>query len=424
MSLYSEASIIIPPEPSVKAGGLSAIDVQNRGLSEFTVTRALDTATRINEEGLIELVAANVPRIDFLDGINNASLLVEPTRTNRITNSQTFITTWSGANRTLTQNFGISPDGTTNSVKYTKNTGPNTVATITQSSVFNTTGNHAFSIFIRNINSPTLILRADSSGNTANLNFNTTTNTITESGANLISSSSKVENYGNGWYRISGVANVTSTSWIFDVGTFQDGIGSEFEVWGAQVEVGNYVTSYIPTSGSTVTRNRDEISLSNVSQLLGQIEGALFIDYSLFDVTNSPSTFFTLTDTNGPDYVLFGPNTSDKNRGLVVNDSTINVNITGTIIFDSNIYYRSLFNYKSGDSSIYMDGVVDKTDTSTFTPLSTVNKLNFDQGLNIIYGRIKSLLVYKTALDTEASEALTSYFTFEEIVSNKNYEIL
>jgi len=57
------------------------------------------TATRVNKQGLIESVAANVPRIDYTDG--SAKLLLEPSRTNNLkfdlriknTNAQTFLGT-------------------------------------------------------------------------------------------------------------------------------------------------------------------------------------------------------------------------------------------------------------------------------------------------------------------------------------------
>jgi len=54
-----------------------------------------------------------------------------------------------------------------------------------------------------------------------------------------------------------------------------------FYIYGAQLEAGSYPTSYIPTIASTVTRNADVISKTGISSLIGQTEGAVFVDVNL-----------------------------------------------------------------------------------------------------------------------------------------------
>jgi hypothetical protein len=55
--------------------------------ADFDFTRG-STATRVNEAGLIESVAANLPRINYENGIGH--LLLEPQRTNLLTYSEDF----------------------------------------------------------------------------------------------------------------------------------------------------------------------------------------------------------------------------------------------------------------------------------------------------------------------------------------------
>jgi hypothetical protein len=81
MNLYNDASIIITPN-GFKAGKLYAV----KG-ADLDVTRAT-SATRVNANGIIETVGANVPRIDYTGG-GCPSILVEPQRTNSILNSAT-----------------------------------------------------------------------------------------------------------------------------------------------------------------------------------------------------------------------------------------------------------------------------------------------------------------------------------------------
>jgi hypothetical protein len=75
----------------------------------MTVVRAT-TATRVNSAGLIESVANNVPRLDYLNGIC-PSLLVEPQRTNVLTYSEQFATSWINNGATIISNDITAPDG-------------------------------------------------------------------------------------------------------------------------------------------------------------------------------------------------------------------------------------------------------------------------------------------------------------------------
>ena len=81
MSLYDDASIILTPN-AYKAGKLYSLKPTD-GTADFDVVRAT-TATRVNEDGLLESVGVNVPRLDYSGG-GCPSILVEPQSTNLIT---------------------------------------------------------------------------------------------------------------------------------------------------------------------------------------------------------------------------------------------------------------------------------------------------------------------------------------------------
>lgn len=87
MSILTQASLVLTPN-AVKASKLYSI-IPSNGNGDMTVVRAT-TATRVNSLGLIESVAANVPRLNF-DG-SCPSVLVEPQRTNRLLNSDVVVT--------------------------------------------------------------------------------------------------------------------------------------------------------------------------------------------------------------------------------------------------------------------------------------------------------------------------------------------
>jgi len=89
----------------------------------ITFTRT-SSATRVNSDGLIEVVPANSPRFDF-DPVTGEclGLLIEEQRTNLWNNSNDF-TVWtkqtSGAGSVgiAVTNATLSPDGTSNSYRY------------------------------------------------------------------------------------------------------------------------------------------------------------------------------------------------------------------------------------------------------------------------------------------------------------------
>ena len=70
MSLLEQASLVVTPN-GYKAGTLFSV-VPNAPIGDLTVVRAT-TATRVNSDGLIELVSSNVPRLNYplIDGVVN-----------------------------------------------------------------------------------------------------------------------------------------------------------------------------------------------------------------------------------------------------------------------------------------------------------------------------------------------------------------
>jgi hypothetical protein len=97
-------------------------------------------------------------------------------------------------------------------------------------------------------------------------------------------------NYGNGWYKVFISVNAISTSsnriapQVIPAGNSVRGVSwtpdgtSGLYLWGAQVEVGSYATSYIPTTSAAVTRNADAISKTGISSLINSTEGVLFVE--------------------------------------------------------------------------------------------------------------------------------------------------
>jgi hypothetical protein len=113
-----------------------------------TVARLLDTATRVNSSGLIEIVNANLPRFDY-DPVTLAAkgLLIEESRANKLLQSN-FAASWSSTGSpTVTLNAAVSPDGTTNATQITSS--PGGVFRAVFQDVATTAAAHTFSIYLK-----------------------------------------------------------------------------------------------------------------------------------------------------------------------------------------------------------------------------------------------------------------------------------
>jgi hypothetical protein len=97
-----------------------------------------------------------------------------------------------------------------------------------------------------------------------------------------------IENYGNGWYRVS--ARITtgaspSGSPVQYLMALPAALSAGQGMLTAlpQLEVGSVATSYIPTTTAAVTRNADVINLSGaVSGCVGQTEGTIYCEFAFF----------------------------------------------------------------------------------------------------------------------------------------------
>ena len=115
-----------------KAGKLYSV-LPESGVGDFTFARASE-ATRVNEDGLIETMGNNIPRLDYTDG-GCPNFLLEPQRTNLLPYSNDFSNSaWSkfasgtGSTPIVTSNYAISPDGTLNASRLQLDKGTGTGA--------------------------------------------------------------------------------------------------------------------------------------------------------------------------------------------------------------------------------------------------------------------------------------------------------
>lgn len=205
----------------------------------FDFTRA-SSGTVVNQSGLIETVGSGIPRIDFL-GNTKGALLLEPSRSNAITNSETFgstgwsfVTAGTAITPIVTDDYAISPDGTQNAQRVQFNLGGGTTVTdrtlIRQN--IGSQNDWFLSVYMKSTN-----------GAEQKILWHTNS----DSNETIITGE---------WQRFTFSRNGVTNSWagLGLRGSVSSVDTADILVYGFQAEQGSYATSYIPTSGSAVTR--------------------------------------------------------------------------------------------------------------------------------------------------------------------------
>ena len=223
----------------------------------ITFTRA-STGTYLDSDGLLKSAATNTPRVEYDYQGNRLGLLVEEARTNDVTYSEDFTTSWGLTNATIISGAAVAPDGLNTAFKLVPNVGLHSYSSIGKAIGSVTSSAYTITIFAKAAGK-TFCALLDAQGNKL-VYFNLASGTV-ETVHPLTNSS--IQNVGNGWYRLSVTSTVTFRNCfirVTDSGSSSsvtgDGISGIY-IWGAQVEAGSFPTSYIPTVLSTVTRAAD-----------------------------------------------------------------------------------------------------------------------------------------------------------------------
>jgi hypothetical protein len=236
--------------------------------------------------------------------------------------------------------------------------------------------------------------------------FNLNTGAIS---SNPSSYSATITDYGNGWYRCS-VYFATNVSYFFISpsvnGTsfnFSGQSGNGIYIYGAQAEVGSYVSSYIPTLGSSVTRLADAASKTGISSLIGATEGTLYLD---IDLGNAPisNSYIMLRNAGVTDYISLRF-LGGTLRFEVVDDSVLQVAIDRATITTGRV--KIALAYSLNDFVMYANGTQIGTDTSGTVPTCDILDLNFNAPTENAFA-INTAATYTTRLSNAELASLTS----------------
>ena len=343
----------------------------------------------------------DIPRIEYNTDDTVKGLLIEEQRTNVVTYSEDTSTWTEDGTATITNSTQIAPDGTASATLVDigstgTNLGPNRISRF--SSDLSASTKVTVSVFLKKPDSDAasyVNVRLFCAGTTATdsyVDYDTSdfTSVNSSGGVDTVHAS---EDYGNGWFRVSFTttldASATGSNNI-RVGGVVSGshpaTGTDFIMWGAQVETGSFPTSYIPTTGSTATRSADIASIPvtdfgynqkagsvvvdvdyyntgsiNASVLIGNQNDRYFLYYSggwKYQVKDGGSTVAQLSGSAGSlndviaiawkenDFIIQDGSGSDTDTsGTLPSTANLDLYLTGTFGFASSGHIKSIQYY-------------------------------------------------------------------------------
>jgi len=396
-----------------------ALDFTTASLdSRVTFTRSGSTATTTNSSGVIVGVNADLPRFNFNPTtLACQGLLIEEQRTNNTLGSAAFndAAYWSPIAASIGATPITSPDNTSTGFKLVESA-TTAIHFIVPTTLWATTIGQLItrSVYVKAGERFRFEIQADSTsyGSAQRAQFNLQTVTASIS---LGTGTASITNAGNGWYRC--VFNAPAATAIA-VGTGQfrllndagvpsyagDGTSGLY-LWGAQREDGAFVTSYIPTVASTVTRNADVATMTgaNFSDWYNASEGAAVIQALPSTISNTRPAI-QLDDNTANESIALRGVAADPQLFVVDGGSTQATLDAGTIT--ANTVYKLGGAWKASSFATAINGAAAVTSASGTLPTVTQARLGSD-GTNYFNGHLQNLRYWPQRLTNAEVQAFS-----------------
>ena len=226
-----------------------------------------------------------------------------------------------------------------------------------------------------------------------------------------------IEPYGNGWYRckaaltLSASGSTTNFVWGSSILATTNGIRNVYHgdgtsgiyLWGAQVETGSFPTSYIPTSGSTVTRSPDVASLAVSEFGYNQDQFSVVVESDFFGRDTAVNTLFYIGESSNERLLMYYNSQNINYQVKSSGSNQVQKQISGYVS-------KSACRYKLNDMVLAGDGSITSTDTAANLINGAQNNIyigRYHHSGAQINGHIKSIQYYPLGLSNAQLQALT-----------------
>ena len=359
---------------------------------DFTVDRN-STKYVLGSGGTIISYATDEPAFEFNADGSYKGLLVEPAATNLCLRSEDLSTTWTPTNSpTITTNIAVAPDGTTTADGLEDTTGTN-YKRAEQLFTVSANATYTASVFVKKETSETAyggvgLTWSGTAVKTAYFIFDAVNGT-----ANIVktvaSASVVVQDYGTYW-RFCCTATDNGSNTTLQISLYATlstngtsagvGIGSVRTYWGAQVEAGPIATSYMPTTISPFTRGKDEASMTNVSGLIGQKEGTLYLEVDWKAASGTIQVLLEADDGTGSNRILIYNTSGDALFMYARAGGATPATNQGVSSSAYSGIQKIAYAYKTDDFELYVNGSSVSSNTSgSLAALATLTDIDLGQ---------------------------------------------
>jgi len=406
------------------------IDASQHSGGLFSLFGGSSDLQEVDNISIIEITDdTNLPRINYegfsYDGSGNiipnsgcGSWLFEPQSTNLFTYSESTNNFSTLGRLNCSYSLGNGYDGFNSSCKITNNTFTNSKvsAVIIFNSVFGES--NFFTLRVKKKQGWYLLASSGNGCNPFNLKINLSPNGGFISSSGTSTTNYVVQEFSN-YYLIGFLTtqNSTTSAGLFNLG-FYNNVNfnnydlttiEEFNVTAIQWENNqDYATSYIPTSGSTVTRNQDVCNNGGSLATINSTEGVLYFEGS--SLVNGGSTrIISLSDGTNDNLVYLRFDVT-LNRFFAFargsGGSYTSALKNGINQTDNN---KIAVSWNNTDLKMYINGSLAVFSSMNDLPIG-LDRLSFTSpiGGNNIFGKTKALAVWKEALTDAELTALTT----------------
>lgn len=381
---------------------------------------------------VLQTAALGVARFDHNPTtFESLGLLIEEQRTNLIPYSEQFDNAvWVKNNASITANTVVSPDGTLDADKLVEDTATSSHTVSVANVTTSTTTTSTFSFYAKAGERSVIQVRygVQSTANRGQGNVDLSDGTValvqnigTATGTTLTATA-----VGNGWYRVAittnpnDAASTQTRALIFlgntvvnlFTGASYTGDGySGIYIWGAQLEAGEFPTSYIPTVASQVTRASDAASMTgtNFSSWYNQGEGTFYAQFRpMTSNFGSNKNIFLASDGTSSNFVGLRYVSSGVQVAMAATTSAVvqAALVTGTMVAGTS--YKLAGAYKANDFAASRDAGAVGTDTSGTVPVVTQAEIGMLAGSSFSSQHIAKLAYYPLRVTNAQLQGLTS----------------
>lgn len=398
-----------------------ALDFTTASLdSRVTFTRTGNTATNTNSSGFVVPINADLPRFDFdAVALTCKGLLIEESRTNLCLYSENLSLGWTKTRSTSSADAAIAPSNTLTADKLIEDSTAGQSHFALSSSIVSVSGTYTATVYLKAAEDSYAFLGiTDLTTGGAERRINLSTGVVDATNVGAVGSWTSISgsstNAGNGWWRMTVTATQgagTSIAMQIYIGNSAgarvfsgNGVNGIF-VWGAQVELASFATSYIPTVASQVTRTADVavMTSTNFSSWYTATTGAAVV-WAIPQTATGTRPLIQFDDTTALEIIALRGNVADPEMSIVdggVAQAQIDV---GTIV--ANTAYKLSGGWDTNNCAAAKDGGTVGTDLAATIPTPTQLRIGSD-GTNYASALIQKVLYYPQRIINAEVQAIS-----------------